>query len=92
MEPFRVYRPVVASFHHFDEEQEPDMDPHQSDTDPQPCQEPYGGVRQEDHLCHLVRGEDSGVLLDLKDGVDVDTRLVRATRPVIPFYLHNINL
>ncbi len=53
-----------------------------------PCQNQRGRERQEGHLCHLVRWENSGVLLDLKDGVDVDTRLVRATRPVLPFYLH----
>ena len=31
MEPYRVYRPVVADSHHFDEEQDPDPDPHLSE-------------------------------------------------------------
>jgi hypothetical protein len=28
LEPYRVCRPVVAHLHHFDEEQDPDPDPH----------------------------------------------------------------
>jgi hypothetical protein len=28
MEPWRLCRPVVADSHHFDEEQDPDLDPH----------------------------------------------------------------
>ncbi len=37
MKPWRVSLPVVADSHHFDEEQDPDADPHQSDkSDPEP--------------------------------------------------------
>jgi hypothetical protein len=31
MEPWQVYRPVVADSHRFDEEQDPDPDPHSSE-------------------------------------------------------------
>ncbi len=37
METWRVYGPVVADFHHFDEEQDLDPDPHLSEKlDPDP--------------------------------------------------------
>ncbi len=39
MEPWRVYRPVVADSHNFDEEQDLDPDPHENeklDLDPDP--------------------------------------------------------
>jgi hypothetical protein len=37
MEPRRVFRPVVADFHQFDEEQDPDLDKQLSEKfDPDP--------------------------------------------------------
>jgi hypothetical protein len=36
-EPWMIYRPAVADSHHFDDEQDPDPDPHLSERlDPDP--------------------------------------------------------
>ncbi len=34
MEPWKFYSLVVAGSHHFDEKQDPDLDPHMLDPDP----------------------------------------------------------
>ncbi len=57
MDPWKVCMPVVADFKHFDEEQEPNPDPHQSESsDPDPHQSDADPQHWPTGSTHLLSG------------------------------------